>query len=243
MIDSMSREPLRNEFVRKLLLEGASELGLNLSDEQVSQCCIYLEELKKWNRRINLTAITDEQDAIVKHFLDSFSFVNGLCPQPDLRLLDLGSGAGFPALPIKIAFPQISVAMVESVKKKASFLRHMVRTLKLLSVEVLDTRAEVLSESLFEQYDVITARAFASMLRVIELGSRFVKRGGHIVMSRGPEETLSNDVIAGTGLVLHERREFVLPFSHYRRTIWVFRKDANVPRGTVCADSPEQGSR
>ncbi len=124
--------------IKQLLVNGARELGIELSDSQVDACFQYLSELKKWNRKINLTAIRDDRDIIIKHFLDSFSFLKGFMPREGLRLLDMGSGAGFPALPVKIAHGEIEITMVESVKKKASFLRHIIRTLDLKGVEVLD---------------------------------------------------------------------------------------------------------
>jgi 16S rRNA (guanine527-N7)-methyltransferase len=127
---------------RELLITGAEELGIALTVEQVNSLFIFLAELKKWNNRINLTAIKGERDTVIKHVLDSLSHMQGFMPAPGLRLLDMGSGAGFPAIPIKIAVPGIAVTLVESVKKKASFLRHVIRTLQLSDAEVLDIRTE-----------------------------------------------------------------------------------------------------
>ena len=129
---------------RELLITGANELGIELSVEQVNSLFIYLAELKKWNKKINLTAIRDERDMIVKHVLDSLSYIKGFDPTAGQMLLDMGSGAGFPAFPIKVARPEISVTLVESVKKKASFLRHIIRTLELTGAEVIDKRTEEL---------------------------------------------------------------------------------------------------
>lgn len=209
---------------RELLKTGAEELGLPLSIEQINSLFIYLTELKKWNRKINLTAIRDERDSIIKHMLDSLSYVKGFTPAPGLRLLDLGSGAGFPALPIKIAYPEISIAMVDSVKKKASFLRHIVRTLKLTGAEVFDRRTQELPDSFHSTFDVVTARAFADMNAAIMAGLPFLKPGGRIVLSRGPEETIADHELAGTGAALETRIKLTLPHSDYKRVIWVLRK-------------------
>ncbi|HET7318364.1 MAG TPA: RsmG family class I SAM-dependent methyltransferase, partial [Nitrospirota bacterium] len=92
---------------RELLITGAKELGIDLSVEQVNSLFIYLAELKKWNRKINLTAIRDERDVIIKHVLDSLSYIRGFGQTERVRLLDMGSGAGFPALPIKVVRPGI----------------------------------------------------------------------------------------------------------------------------------------
>jgi 16S rRNA (guanine527-N7)-methyltransferase len=141
--------------LRALLTTGAQQLGIMLSDQQADAFLVYLVELDKWNRKINLTAIRNEQDIVIKHFLDSLSYLTGFVPVPALRLLDMGAGAGFPAVPIKIAHQEIAVTMVESVNKKASFLRHIVRTLKLTEIVIVDKRTDELSPSHQLSYDVL----------------------------------------------------------------------------------------
>jgi 16S rRNA (guanine527-N7)-methyltransferase len=209
---------------RELLITGAEELGIFLTVEQVNSLFIFLAELKKWNRRINLTAIKGEEDAIIKHVLDSLSHIKGFIPAPGLRLLDMGSGAGFPAIPIKIAFPGIAVTLVESIKKKASFLRHTVRTLALSGAEVMDVRTEELPDSYHRVFDVVTARAFADMKTALFSGAPFLKPGGLMVLSRGPEETIGEQELAVTGFTAQKKIELILPHSEYKRAIWVFKK-------------------
>ncbi len=185
---------------------------------------IYLAELKKWSRKINLTAIKDERDVVIKHVLDSLSYICGFIPTPGLRLLDMGSGAGFPALPIKIAFSAVSITMVESVKKKASFLRHIIRTLKLAETSVIDARTEELSDNFRSAFDIVTARAFADMKLAISEGMPLLKPGGLMVLSRGPEETINDQDLGRAGVSLESRTDLTLPYSDYKRTIWVFKK-------------------
>jgi 16S rRNA (guanine527-N7)-methyltransferase len=209
-----------------MLTEGAGELGVELSDAQADSCLLYLSELMKWNRKINLTAITEDREIIIKHFLDSFSFMKGFTPGPGMALLDMGSGAGFPALPVKIACPEMAITMVESVKKKASFLRHIVRTLGLSGVEVVDRRIEELSESYWTRFDLVTARAFAAMDKALTSGSAFLKPGGLMILSRGPEEEIDGAVLEQKGFTLEGTELFTLPISDYRRAIWIFRKKA-----------------
>jgi 16S rRNA (guanine527-N7)-methyltransferase len=209
---------------RELLHSGAKNLGISLTIEQINSVFIYLAELKKWNQKINLTAIRDEEDIIIKHVLDSLSYIHGFTPAPGLRLLDMGSGAGFPALPIKIAYPGLSITMVDSIKKKASFLRHIIRTLKLTETEVLDTRAEELPGSLLSTFDVVTARAFADMKSAIVTGMPLLRPDGLMVLSRGPEETISEQDLVRAGVSLESRTDLTLPYSDYKRTIWVFKK-------------------
>ena len=209
---------------RELLQRGADELAIPLTIEQVNSIFIYLTELKKWNEKINLTAIKDERDIIIKHVLDSLSYSKGFVPSTGLRLLDMGSGAGFPALPIKIAFPELPVSMVDSVKKKASFLRHIVRTLKLTSTEVFDVRTQELPAALLSTFDIVTARALADMKAAITAGVPFLKPGGMMVLSRGPEELITQPEMTRAGVVMEKRMELTLPHSDYKRSIWVFMK-------------------
>lgn len=209
---------------RELLKSGSEELGVPLSIEQINSLFVYLAELRKWNQKINLTAIRDERDTIIKHVLDSLSYLKGFNPASGLRLLDMGSGAGFPALVIRIARPEIAITLVESVKKKASFLRHIIRTLKLENVAVIDKRTEELPESHLSSYDVVTARAFADMSAAVFAGARFLRKEGLMVLSRGPEETISNQEMANSRMAMDRRIDLTLPYSDYNRAIWVFRK-------------------
>lgn len=211
--------------LRRTLIHGATAFGLELTDEQADACRFYLVELEKWNRKINLTAIRGEQEIAVKHFLDSFSYVLGFDTREGARLLDMGSGAGFPALPLKIALPGLKITLVESVQKKASFLRHIIRMLKLDDAHVLDTRTDRLSPDHHGAYDIVTARAFADMTLALQEGSRFLRPRGRMVLSRGPGETVGEEVVHASAMTGIERKEIVLPFSDHRRTIWVFRKN------------------
>jgi 16S rRNA (guanine527-N7)-methyltransferase len=212
--------------LRRALIDGAEAFGIALTDDQVDSCLVYLVELEKWNRKINLTAIRGEQEIITKHFVDSFSYIKGFDPRPGMTLLDMGSGAGFPALPIKIAFPDMTVIMVESVKKKATFLRHIIRTLTIVGAEVVDARTDALPETYRSRHDIVTARAFAEMGTALQEGVVFLKRGGLMVLSRGPGETVSEKTAADKGMTIEARHELTLPGSGDARAIWVFRKKA-----------------
>ena len=210
--------------LRRTLIDGAKAFGIGLTEKQADACLVYLVELEKWNRKISLTAIRDEREIIVKHFVDSFSYVKGFEPFPAARLLDMGSGAGFPALPLKIAFPDIEVVLVEAVQKKASFLRHVVRTLALTGVEVLDKRTEALGDSYRSAFDVVTARAFAKMEIAVQEGAPFLRPRGVLVLSRGPDESVRDKEASKAGMAVENRIELALPVSGDRRAIWVFRK-------------------
>lgn len=212
--------------LRRTLIDGAAVFGIGMTDQQADACLVYLVELEKWNRKISLTAIREEQEIVVKHFLDSFSYVRGFDPLPGARLLDMGSGAGFPALPLKIVYPDLLVTMVEAVQKKASFLRHIIRTLRLTGAEVADRRTDALPETSLSAHDIVTARAFANMETAVREGARFLKPHGVMVLSRGPGESVKEKEVAAAGMAVENRLELALPLSGDRRAIWVFRKNA-----------------
>jgi len=211
---------------RELLNSGTAELGIPLSIEQVNTLFVYLAELKKWNRKINLTSITSERGVVIKHLLDSLAYLRGFLPASGLNLLDMGSGAGFPAVPIKVACPEISITLVESVKKKAAFLRHILRTLPLDGAEVLDVRIGEVPADYENTCDLVTARAFADMGSALAAGVRFLKTGGLMVLSRGPGETIGEQDLVRAGVFLENRISLRLPHSDYDRAIWVFKKSA-----------------
>jgi len=218
---------------RELLTTGAHDLGVALTVEQCNSFFLYLAELKKWNRKINLTAITEDREMVIKHILDSLSYGKGFAPTPGLKLLDMGSGAGFPAIPLKLTHPEITVTLVESVKKKASFLRHIIRMLKLQGINIIDKRTEDLSNLLLATFDVVTARAFADIGTALAAGMPFLKHGGLMVLSRGPEESFEEQQMAKAGVILEIRIPIILPHSDYKRALWIFKKNSvSVPRGT-----------
>ncbi|HEX76949.1 MAG TPA: 16S rRNA (guanine(527)-N(7))-methyltransferase RsmG [Dehalococcoidia bacterium] len=172
------------------LMAAAARLGIDLSPQQRDQFQLYYEGLVAWNRRMNLTAITDYEEVQIKHFLDSLSvslaFKGNYWPNPQLSLLDVGTGAGLPGIPLKIAFPEIRLTLLESVAKKTAFLNDMVRRLGLGATEVIAGRAEELahSQSHREHFDVVTSRAVAVLATLVELTLPFCKLGGRLVAQK-----------------------------------------------------------
>jgi len=172
------------------LIAGGERLGLHLTHEQVEQFETYYRELILWNRRVNLTAIVDYDEVQVKHFLDSLTIVLAVKDMPhSLRLLDLGAGAGLPGIPLKILFPNIHLALLDSVGKKTSFLRHLVARLGLDQVEVLTARAEDLAreESYREQFDLVLSRGVAKLPTLVELALPFCALGGSFIAQKKGE--------------------------------------------------------
>ncbi len=168
------------------LLRIATSWGLRLDRRQIEQFARYSAELRAWNTRVNLTSITDEREIILRHFLDSLRCALSWGDTPS-RLIDVGSGAGFPGLPLKILHPELHVILVESVGKKAAFLEHVVATLALRDVTVVAARAELVGHDPQhrEQYDVVTARAVAELATLAEYCLPLCRIGGRVLAPKG----------------------------------------------------------
>jgi 16S rRNA (guanine527-N7)-methyltransferase len=175
--------------MEKLAQAARDLLGIQLSVNQLSTLKEYESELITWNRRYNLTAVSEPDGIRTKHFLDSFTCLLAMRESPPSRLVDIGTGAGFPGIPLKILMPQCSLSLVESVGKKADFCRHIVEHLKLEGVEVYSIRAEELghAEHHRQQYDWAVARAVARLPVLMEYLLPLVRIGGHALAQKGED--------------------------------------------------------
>jgi len=164
-----------------------SQLGLQLTRRQLDAFRRYASELIAWNEHHNLTAITDPQDIEIKHFLDSLTCLLAIKPKPGDRVADVGSGAGFPGLPLRIVSPQIQLTLVEATGKKAEFCRHVVRELGLEGVEVIHARVEDVGHQPGhrEAYDWAVARAVAQLPVLVEYMLPLLRVGGRMVALKG----------------------------------------------------------
>ncbi len=173
-----------------------AEQNLPLSDQQKKQFERYFELLVEWNEKINLTAITDKEEVYLKHFYDSIApILQGLIPNETIKLLDIGAGAGFPSLPMKILYPQLDVTIIDSLNKRINFLQLLAQELDLDDVHFYHGRAEDLAQdkNFRAQYDFVTARAVARMQVLSELTIPYLKVGGKLLAlkaSNAPEELL-----------------------------------------------------
>ena len=169
----------------KQLAAGALELGIELTERQLAQFEAYYQELHQWNQRVNLTAITEYSEVQVKHFLDSLTcclaYPGGLAG--DEKVIDIGAGAGFPGLPLKLVFPDLRLTLSDSVGKKTAFLRHLLEMLELPEVVVLTARAEQLGRApeTRERFDLVLARGVAKMPALLEYTLPLCRIGGRVV--------------------------------------------------------------
>lgn len=167
------------------LIQGALKLGLQLTTEQLAQFELYYREIVTWNRKFNLTSITEYRAVQTRHFLDSLTLMLAW-QTPPASLLDVGSGAGLPGLPLKIAYPATLVTLLEATGKKAGFMRHAASELGLTGVNVIHDRAETTAHNADyrERFDAVTARAVASLAALAELTLPFCRIGGCAVLPK-----------------------------------------------------------
>ncbi|MBI2859324.1 MAG: 16S rRNA (guanine(527)-N(7))-methyltransferase RsmG [Chloroflexi bacterium] len=221
-----------------LLLSGASRLGINLSQPQQEQFAVFYDELIDWNSRINLTSITLWEDVQTRHFVDSLTPVLALprIREPGERnLLDVGSGGGFPGVPLKIAFPRLRVVLIESTQKKVRFLEHLVDRLALKGVEVVTGRAEDLARDrrYREKFDAVVARAVAGLASLVEIIVPFCLIGGKAVaLKKGDiaaEIRASSRIISLTGARLEGLVPVDIPELPDRRVLVTLGKVSRTP--------------
>ncbi|MCC2630635.1 MAG: methyltransferase GidB [Candidatus Paceibacter sp.] len=197
------------------LATNAAKLGIACTASQLEAFSNFLHELQTWNTHTNLTAIRADSDVIIKHFLDSLTVLQAI-PQNTKKLIDVGTGAGFPGLPIAIMRPDILVTLVESVGKKTDFLAHSIKTLDLKNVNIINTRAEELAKDPThrELYDVATARAVAELRVLAEYTLPFIKVGGVFIAQKTAntnEVELAKNALEILGSEIAQRISILIP--------------------------------
>ena len=215
-----------NQKAKELLTSGAAELGITLTQQQAASLDAFAEELKKWNKKINLTAITDDQDIAVKHLVDSLSLLKVV--KGEGRLLDIGSGGGFPCIPVKIVAPELDMISVDAVVKKISFQKQAARLLKLENFQAIHVRAETLAADYAGSFDWVVSRAFSDIPSFVEMALPVLKQDGRIVAMKGKnaaeEVAAAEGDLAKLGVRVEAVENFKLPHSGDARSLVVMVK-------------------
>lgn len=213
---------------REILIKGAEAFGIQLNQKVVEGFEIYLKELVKWNQKINLTAIKSEKDIVIKHFLDSLSIIPYLTSEASL--LDIGSGPGFPGIPVKMVLPSIMVTLIDSRLKKVDFQKHIIRKLGLKGITPIHGRIEdkLIVQNFEGQFDLAVSRAFSGIENLLTLGYPYLKKGALLFAMKGKLKKekflIEYFVNGGIKFLLKDVIEFILPFSQFHRSILIFEK-------------------
>ncbi|MGD0275864.1 MAG: 16S rRNA (guanine(527)-N(7))-methyltransferase RsmG [Syntrophales bacterium] len=214
---------------RTVMIRGSKELGIDLPDDALDQFAKYFKEIITWNAKINLISTRSVLALPSRHFIDSLT-AGPFITERDGALLDIGSGAGLPGIPLKIAFPGLSVSLVESSRKKASFLKHVVRTLALKNVSVLQRRLEEFTPKTSKRgaFDTIISRAALKLPLLITMSSPFLAEKGVLIamkgMLDGKEIEASKKLVKKTGIYLDSIHEISLPVSGELRNCVIYKK-------------------
>ena len=218
---------------KTLILDAAAQIDISLQEFVADQFAVYAAELAIWNRTTNLTSITSPEDIALKHFVDSIAALPML---PTLgSLLDVGTGGGFPGLPLKIAIPEMAVTLVDASRKKVSFLKHVIRTLGLTGIDALQMRIQDMPDTkgFKARYDIVVSRAYTSLTKFVMQASPLLAPGGFLIAFKGPEvdeeitalaKTVNNQGTASAGSINLddlglEIVHYQLPFLNAQRSL------------------------
>jgi 16S rRNA (guanine527-N7)-methyltransferase len=213
--------------LQEYLVRGGRQLGIGIESGHIDKFTLFASELIKWNRKINLTAITNEIEIAIKHFLDSLVVTRYV----DLRgeLLDLGSGGGFPAIPLKIILPEMEIYSVDAVEKKIFFQRHVARLLSLDKFTALHARGESLVTDYSERFPQIISRAFSDITKFAEIALPLLAPEGNIIAMKGRSGRLESEKAGGKlallGLTVSAVHEFQIPCSTESRSLVIITRE------------------
>ena len=212
---------------QKEFKEALKELGILITEDQLNHLEIYYKLLVEWNEKMNLTGITEKDEVYLKHFYDSLT----ICKVIDLKnvstLCDVGTGAGFPGMVLKILFPNIHVTLVDSLQKRLTFLDVVKQTIGLTNLDIIHARAEEYALENREKFDIVTARAVAPLNILLEYTVPMVKKNGYFIpLKANVREELENskNAMKQLSINLEQKEEFLLPKENSQRTILLLKK-------------------
>ncbi len=212
-------------------------IGISLNEEQKKQFEQFSDLLLEWNKKMNLTAITDPDEIVLKHFVDSTLLFQTKVIQTGMKVIDVGCGAGFPSIPAKILRPDLQFTLLDSLNKRLLFLNHVIHALKLEGIETLHMRAEDAGQNKAyrQQYDLCVARAVAPLNVLLEYCTPFLKKNGCFVALKGPDALRelkeSENAMKCLHITLEEAFETTLPTTDQQRVLLVLRKTGDTPSG------------
>lgn len=218
---------------KELFVEEVKKIGIILNEEQLKQLEIYCNYLIEYNEHTNLTAIKEPEQIYLKHFYDSITIVKAIDFNKVNNLIDIGTGAGFPGMIVKILFPEIEVTLLDSNNKKIAFLQELTMKLGLKKVNFYHGRAENFCVKNREKFDVVTARAVSNMTLLSELCLPLTKVGGYYIALKGSNEEEIDDslyAIKVLGGEIEEKITFELPIENSGRNILKIKKSVNTPK-------------
>jgi len=222
------------EHMFEKFIEELHQISIELSDQQLEQFRIYYEMLVEKNKVMNLTAITEWDEVLEKHFLDSISLIRAIDLNKELSVMDMGTGAGFPGIPLKIAFPNLKVTLADSLNKRVLFLQEVIDTLGLKDIEAIHGRAEDLArdKKYREQYDLSVSRAVANLSTLGEYCIPFVKMGGNFIAYKSGE--IEEEVNAAKNAVKilggHIKDVYKFELSEQKRSFVMIEKIKTTPK-------------
>lgn len=225
-----------NNYDTTRFVNDLAQLNITLTDRQLEQFLTYYEMLVEWNGFMNLTAITEYEDVMKKHFVDSVSLIKAVDTGREYAVIDVGTGAGFPGLALKIAFPNLKVTLLDSLNKRIQFLNEVIDKLGLTGVEAIHGRAEDYAKPalLREKYDICVSRAVANLSTLSEYCMPFVKVGGYFIPYKsekiGEELEAAQKAISLLGGKVEKQVEFTLPDSDIYRNLVMIKKNGATPK-------------
>ena len=205
-----------------------NDLGIDLSSKQLNDLEKYYNLLIEWNSKINLTRITKKEDVYLKHFYDSLTLIKVIDLNKDLKLCDIGTGAGFPGIVLKICFPNLKITLVDSLNKRIVFLNEVIKELNLSNIEAIHDRAEDYAKNHREEYDIVTSRAVANLKVLSEISIPMVKVNGYFLpMKANIEDELEDakDIINKLSGKVESIKTFNLPVENSIRNIIIIKKE------------------
>ena len=213
----------------KDFIDKVKELGIDLNKEQLANLNTYYELLVSWNEKINLTAITNKEDVYLKHFYDSLTLTKVIDLNKEESLCDIGTGAGFPGLVLKICFPHLKVTLLDSLNKRLIFLKEVINVLGLKDVTLVHERAEEYALKNREVFDVVTARAVASLNILLEYSIPLVKENKYFIALKGKEENTNSNALNILKAKIIDTKVITLPYEESIRTIIKVQKKEKTP--------------